>query len=130
MRKTITVIIYFDDILIYGKTDNEISDFIALMKNKDVALHREGTAEGYFGVEIKSDRNKATFKQEGLTKRIISALGLDTKMSTPVDTPAVKTALGCNLEGQDTIGSINYASVVGVLLYLGHSHPDISFATH
>ena len=27
-------------------------------------------------------------------------------------------------------GSINYPSVVGMLLYLGHSRPDISFATH
>ncbi len=27
-------------------------------------------------------------------------------------------------------GNINYASVVEMLLYLGHTHPDILFATH
>jgi hypothetical protein len=51
-------------------------------------------------------------------------------MSTPVDTPAVKTALGPDLEGQESSRSINYAIVVGMLFYLSHNHPDISFATH
>jgi hypothetical protein len=81
------------------------------MKNEDVALHREVTAEGYLDVAIQHDGKKVTLKQEGLTKKIMSALGLDSKMSIPVDTPAVKTALGCNVEGQYASGSINYASV-------------------
>jgi hypothetical protein len=51
-------------------------------------------------------------------------------MSTPVDTPAEKSALGRNINGPAASGAINYASVVGMLLYLGHSHPDIAFATH
>jgi hypothetical protein len=58
------------------------------------------------------------------------ALGLDSKYSTPVDTPAEAAALGRDIDGKDTSGRINYASVVGMLLYLGHSWPNISFATH
>ena len=99
-----------------------------------MVLHREGTADGYLGVDIQyqgDGRDQTiTFRQEGLTKRIINALGLDSKTSTPVETPAKKAALGQNLDGHDASGSINYASVVGMLLYLGHSRPDISFATH
>jgi hypothetical protein len=38
--------------------------------------------------------------------------------------------LGKDVDGKDASGSINYPSVVGMLLYLGHSRPDISFATH
>ena len=134
MSKSLIVIIYVDDILIYGKTEDEINDFIKRMKKEDVALHREGTAEGYLGVDIQhqdeGDTRTITFKQEGLTKRIISALGLDSKTSKPVETPAEKAALGRDVGGQDASGSINYASVVGMLLYLGHSRPDISFAVH
>jgi hypothetical protein len=59
--------------------------------------------------------------QEGLTKRIITALGLDSKYSTPVDTPAETAALGRDVNGEEASESINYASVVGMLLYLGHS---------
>ncbi len=130
MSKSLMVIIYVDDILIYGKEDKNINDFIEQIKGEDVALHREGTAKGYLGVDIQYDNDTITLKQEGLTKRIITALGLDSKMSTAVDTPAEKSALGRDIDGPSTCGIINYASVIGMLLYLGHSRPDISFATH
>jgi hypothetical protein len=52
MSSTLIVIIYVDDILIYGKCNDEINDFIARMKSEDVALYQEGTAEGYLGVDI------------------------------------------------------------------------------
>jgi hypothetical protein len=68
--------------------------------------------------------------QEGLAKQIITPLGLDSKYTTPVNTPADAAALGRVVDGKEASGSINYASVVGMLLYLGHSWPDISFATH
>jgi hypothetical protein len=108
----------------------EIDNLIKQLKKDDIALHKEGTAESYLGVDIQKDGQHITLKQEGLTKRIIEALGLDLKYSTPVDTPAESAALGRDIDGKVASGSIYYASVVGMLLYLGHSHPDISFATH
>ena len=130
MSNSLIVIIYVDDILIYGRTDDEINNFIERMKSEDVALHREGTAKGYLGVDIQREGKTVMLKQEGLAKRIVNALGLDSKMSTSVDTPAEKAALGRDIDGPVASGSINYASVVGMLLYLGHSRPDIAFATH
>jgi hypothetical protein len=100
------------------------------LKNDDIPLHKEGTAEGYLGVDIQRDGDNILLKQEGLTKHIIQALGLDTKYSTPVDTPAETPALGKDIDGKEASGNINYASVVGMLLYLGHTRPDISFPTH
>jgi hypothetical protein len=69
--------------------------------------------------------NQITFTQLGLTKQIIEALGLNSKYSTAVAMPAEKAALGNNIDGPPTSGQVNYASVIGMLLYLGHSHPDI-----
>ncbi len=108
----------------------EIDNLIKQLKNDDIALHKEGTAEGYLGVDIQKDGQHITLKQEGLTKRIIEALGLDSTYSTPVDTPAKSAALGRDIDGKVASGSINYASVVGMLLYIEHSRPEISFATH
>jgi hypothetical protein len=68
--------------------------------------------------------------QEGLTKQIITALGWDSKYTTPVKNPADTMALDRDVDGNEASGSINHASVVGMLLYLGHSQTDISFATH
>ncbi len=42
----------------------------------------------------------------------------------------LQNPLGKDVEGKEASGRINYASVVGMLLYLGQSRPDISFATH
>ncbi len=130
ISKSLIVIVYVDDTLIYGKSIKEIDHLMKNLKQDNIALHKKGTAEGYLGVDIHHQGSKTTLLQVSLTKRIITALGLDSKYSTPVDTPAETAALACNIDGKEASGSINYASVVGMLLYLGHSRPDISFATH
>jgi hypothetical protein len=130
MNKTLIVIIYVDDILIYGHNETDIDELIEKLKKEGVALHKEGTAEGYLGVDIRRKGSLITLQQKGLTQRIIEALGLDSKYSTPVDTPADVAALGRDQNGKETSGTINYPSIIGMLLYLEHSRPDISFATH
>jgi hypothetical protein len=72
---------------------------------------------------------KITLTQSGLTKRIIKALSLDSKYSTSCDTPAEKAPLPRDVDGPPASGTLNYASVIGMLLYLtGHSRLDCSFA--
>jgi hypothetical protein len=95
-----------------------------------VALHKEGSAEGYLGVDIKQEGNQVALQQKGLTQRIIEALGLDSKYLMPVDTHTDTAALGKDIDGEEASGSINYPSMTGMLLYLEHSRLDISFATH
>ncbi len=70
---TLIVIIYVDNILIYGWSKNTINDFIERIKTEDVAFHKDGTAEGYLGVDIQCNGDTITFTQDGLTKRIIKA---------------------------------------------------------
>jgi hypothetical protein len=88
MNETIIVIVYVDDILIYEKSEAEIDKSIECLKSDDIALHKEGTAEGCLGVDIQKEEGKITLIQEGLKKRIIEALGLSSKYSTSVETPA------------------------------------------
>jgi hypothetical protein len=51
----------------------------------------------------------------------MTALGLDSKYSTPMDTPADTAALDCDINRKEASGSINYASIVGMLIYIVHS---------
>ncbi|KAL7548695.1 hypothetical protein ACHAWF_014726, partial [Thalassiosira exigua] len=98
---------------------------------EEIFLRREGMAEGYLGVNIERKNGHTTLTQPGLTKKVIEALGLCSKNSTAVSTPAEKTPLPRDVGGVPHDGPVNYASVVGMLLYItGHSRPDCVFAVH
>jgi hypothetical protein len=71
-----------------------------------------------------------TFTQDGPIKQIIKALGLNTKYSIAKSTTAENKALGKDPDGLPASGKVNYASVIGMLLYLNHSGPEIAFSTH
>jgi hypothetical protein len=53
MNKTLIVIIYVDNILIYRCHEKDIDELIEKLKKENVAFHKEDTAEGYLGVDIK-----------------------------------------------------------------------------
>ncbi len=130
LSSSMSVTVYVDDLLIFAKTDTLIDAFIASMQQEDIHLRKEGTAEGYLGVDIKLVDGKIHLTQSGLCKRVIKALGLN-KHSTNCKTPAESSPLPKDTGGELASGLINYSSVVGMLLYLsGHTHPDISFAVH
>ena len=130
LGKGLLVITYVDDILIYGRTQEEIDDLITKLKEDNLALRKEGTAEGYLGLDVTHEGNKTTLSQPGLTKRIIEGLGLSSKFSTSCSTPAEKAALPRDKDGEPATGSFNYKSVVGMLHYLNHTRPDCAFAIH
>ena len=122
IQKDLIVIVYIDDLLVYSKTTAAFDSFLHNMQNEDIALRREGTAEGYLGVDIATDGNRITLTQTGLAKRVVTALGLDDKYSRSSPTPAECAPLPKDIDGEPPSGMINYASVVGMLLYLsGHS---------
>jgi hypothetical protein len=124
------VIVYVDDLLVFAATDALITNFIESMRQEEINLRREGTAEGYLGVDIQLTDGKFNLTQSGLCERVIHALGLN-KHSTSCKTPAECSPLPKDTNGEPPSGLINYSSVVGMLLYLsGHTRPDISFAVH
>ena len=130
----VIAVVYVDDILFFAKSDNKIQDVIDKLKTAGVAIRREGSAEGFLGVDISRSVSptgspEITFRQTGLTKRIIAALGLDSTLSKSHRTPAETSPLPKDVDGELAAGHINYPAVVGMLLYLsGHSRPDIAFA--
>ena len=108
----------------------DIDDLIARLKKDRVNMREEGTAEGYLGLKVERNGRKITLSQPGLIQRIIEALGLSSKFSTSLSTPAEQAALPRDKDGSRASGSINYPSVIGMLHYLGHTRPDCAFAIH
>jgi hypothetical protein len=132
---TVIAVIYVDDVLLYSKSNSEIDRVLANLKTAGISIRKEGTAEGFLGVDISRTMTPAgpvvTLLQQGLAKRIMEALGLCSGMSTALSTPAEATPLTKDIDGDPASGSFNYAAVIGMLLYLSrHSRPDIAFAVH
>ena len=73
--------------------------------------------------------NGIELKQTGLINRILVSLGLED--GTPKSTPAEKTPLGKDVDGQHRLEDWNYRSVVGMMMYLAtNSRPDNAFAVN
>ena len=127
----VIVIAYVDDLLMYSQDQFKIDHLIARLQQENIWIRKEGSAEGFLGVDITPINGALNLTQGGLTDRIISALGLDADYTTPKDTPAECAALPKDADSPPANPPFNYASVVGMLLYLsGHSRPDIAFAVN
>ncbi len=65
--------------------------------------------------------------QEGLIKQIIEALGLDMDQTNAKGTPAKCKSLVKDENGDPPQEIFNYASIIGMLLYLPrHTRPDLA----
>lgn len=129
----IIVIVYVDDILMYARDERIIDSLIGKLKKDNIWIRKEGSTEGFLGVDISPRRPDGSFTllQTGLTKRVIEALGLHADWTGAKETPADVVALPRDKDGTPADPLVNYSSVVGMLLYLaGHTRPDIAFAVH
>ncbi len=111
---------HFEAMLALGTNINDHSGFDV----KD-----EGTLLNYLGLQIRTiDDGSIVMTQPGLTYRILEALGL--LNAAPKETPGT-SLLGNFSKEPGPSGTINYCSVVGLLIYLvGNTRPGCAFATH
>ena len=98
------------------------------LRGLGASLNQEDDVARFLGVDISRDKKgSVTMTQTGLIDRIITALGLDG--ANTKETPATHGTLPKDGTGEACNETFNYASVVGMLLYLsGHTRPDIAFA--
>ena len=70
------------------------------------------------------------FTQPGLIQKVLKATNMEEVNSKPTPTN-VEAPLGTDKNGKPPDGNWEYASVVGMLMYLAaNSKPDITFAVH
>jgi hypothetical protein len=96
-----------------------------------VELEEEGDAAGFLGDQIHCNETTGHIHMthEGLIKRIIEALGLHMDQTNAKGTPAEHKPLVKDENGKPQQDTFNYASVVGMLLYLsGHTRPDLAYS--
>ena len=64
MSTSLIVIVYVDNILIYGQCNEDLTKLIEQLQKEEVTLRREGAAEGYLGVDIQQNGSQLTLLQQ------------------------------------------------------------------
>ena len=90
----------------------------------------DGEVNDFLGIRIeKLGEKQFNLTQTGLINKILSHSKMES--CKPVSTPATTTPLGQDIDGKPFSEDWEYASIVGMLMYLGqNTRPDIAFAVH
>ncbi|KAI4312619.1 hypothetical protein MLD38_037423 [Melastoma candidum] len=117
--------IYVDDI-IFGSTNNTLcNEFAELMKD-EFEMSMMGELTFFLGLQIRQTSEGTFIHQEKYTKQLLKKYELTNSkhLSTPMSTNAIVEK---DESGKDADPSL-YRSMIGSLLYLTASRPDILFS--
>ena len=136
MKHNMMCVIYVDDTIFTGPNQELIENEIKLLGIKQPHEERpfefrdEGELSAFLGIKIeKQDEHRFYLSQPGLIEKVLTASGMmDCKPNT---TPSALEPLGPDEEGEPMNESWEYASILGMLMYLANNtRPDIAHAVH
>ena len=136
MKNEMICVIYVDDTIIACPNAKEIENLIASLgiakeeHRHSFELRDEGEVGDFLGIHIeKSGPKQFTLTQTGLINKVIKTVGMET--CNPCVTPCTLTTLGKDEDGDPFDESWDFASVVGMLMYLAtNSRPDIAYSVN
>lgn len=124
---SVICVVYVDDCLFFSPTEQGIKDIFAKMVDCGLDFNEESDVAGFLGVLlVAKEDNSIELTQTGLIDRIILAMGLET--ANIAMTPAEYGGLPKDVHGTEAQEGWSYRSVLGMMLYLCNTRPDIQFA--
>eukprot|EP00253_Pinus_taeda_P014920 PITA_14920 len=115
-----------DDDIIFGSNEEATSQSFALVMQKEFEMSLLGELTYFLGLQIQQNEGGIFLSQTKYLKQILKKYGM--KDAKPVCTPMVT---GCSLSANDESASVHqptYNSMIGSLLYLTGTRPDIMHA--
>ena len=136
MKKDMICVIYVDDTIFAGPDQNRIDEEIKVLgikqgdEEKPLEFRDEGELSAFLGIKIEQKGEKQFYlSQPGLITKVLKAAGMED--SNPNSTPSTLEPLGPDKQGQPMNESWEYASIIGMLMYLANNtRPDIAHAVH
>ena len=119
---------FVDDVFFIGWDGTAIDAMIKTIKDAGYTLTEDGEISSFLGIQIDRSEDGKTFTllQTGLIDSILTATGMTD--CNPAWTPALTVALGSDVDGAPMSDDWDYPQVIGKLLYLCGTRPDIQFA--
>ena len=117
--------VYVDHIVSGATIDDRAIEFSEEMK-KEFQMSMVGELTFFLGLQVKQKKKDIFVSQEKYIRNIVKKFGLDSKKhaSTPMSS---STKLNVDSSGVE-VGPTLYRSIIGSLLYLTASRPDIAFS--
>ncbi|GJV01024.1 retrovirus-related pol polyprotein from transposon TNT 1-94 [Tanacetum coccineum] len=121
----IIVQIYVDDI-IFGSTCQDTCDEFAKIMHDEFEMSMMGELNFFLGLQIKLMEDGIFFNQSKYIKEMLKKFGLED--SKPMKTPMSSNTKLTKDEECESVDSTKYRGMIGSLLYLMASRPDIMFS--
>ncbi|GJR08564.1 retrovirus-related pol polyprotein from transposon TNT 1-94 [Tanacetum coccineum] len=120
----IIVQIYVDDI-IFGSTCQDMCDEFVKVMHDEFEMSMIGELNFFLGLQIKQMEDGIFFNQSKYIKEMFKKFGLED--SKPMKIPMSSDTKLTKDEECESIDSTKYQGMIGILLYLTASRPDIMF---
>ena len=117
--------VYVDDI-VFGSTIDVLTQEFSEEMKKEYEISMVGELNYFLGLQVKQRKDEIFISQDKYAKNLMKRFGLDSKKhaSTPMSS-SIK--LSSDLVGVEVDPTL-YRSIIGSLLYLIASRPDITFS--
>ena len=127
------IAVYVDDVLLFGPDADKMEEVLTALQSGGFELKREkeedDSAYSFLGISITEENGMIKLTQHGLIKKFLALVGMEN--CNAKQTPCATTPLASDPDGPPHNEKWEYASAVGMLMYLaGNAHPEIAFAVH
>lgn len=123
--KVTALIVYVDDMIITG---NDVEEISMLQKQLSVEFEMKnlGGLKYFLGIEVARSRKCIFLSQRKYVLDLLTEVGL--LECKPADTPIIQNHKLGEYSDQVPADKVRYQRLVGKLIYLSHTRPDIAYA--
>ncbi|RVW12206.1 Retrovirus-related Pol polyprotein from transposon TNT 1-94 [Vitis vinifera] len=124
-RKLAIIIIYVDDIILIGDHEEKI-DLLKKLLTKEFEIKDLGNLKYFLGMEIARSKKGIAVSQRKYVLDLLNETGM--LGCKPAETPMDTTVKLEESDGSAPVDKGRYQRLVGKLIYLSHTRPDIGFS--
>jgi len=125
-KQLLVVSLYVDDLLVTGNNMKQIDVFKREMKDV-FEMTDPGKMTFFLGMEVKQKQNEIFICQQKYAKEILKKFNMEE--CRPTSTPMNQKEKFCKKDGAAKIDEKLYRTLIGCLIYLTATRPDIMNAT-
>ena len=124
-RKLAILIVYVDDIILTGNHEGKI-DLLKKLLTKEFEIKDLGNLKYFLGMEIARSKKGIAVSQRKYVLDLLNETGM--LGCKPAKTPMDSTVKLEESDGSPPVDKGRYQRLVGKLIYLSHTRPDIGFS--